>query len=93
MRSVRVRLLPSSRVPKKDPKNREASNNPAWRSWSLQVAEIDGRTEVLGVGAIRDHRLGLTLRHLRAGHYRLTLVELPAGGKPIVVGHSDLKVG
>lgn len=65
----------------------------ASRARAEAVAEIDGRTEVLGVGAIRDHRLGLTLRHLRAGHYRLTLVELPAGGKPIVVGHSDLKVG
>jgi hypothetical protein len=65
----------------------------AARAHAEAVAEVDGRSEIVGTGTIRDRRLRLTFRHLRAGHYRLTLLELPAGGKPVVVGHSALHVG
>jgi len=65
----------------------------ATRAHAEAVAEVDGRSEIVGTGTIRDRRLRLTLRRLKAGHYRLTLLELPSGGKPIVVGHSALRVG
>jgi hypothetical protein len=65
----------------------------AARAPAEAVAEVNGRSGVVGTGTIRDRRLRLTFRHLRAGRYRLTLLELPADGKPVVVGHSALRVG
>jgi hypothetical protein len=65
----------------------------AARAHAEAIAEIDGKREIVGTGTIRDRELHLTLRHLKAGHYRLTLLELPNAGKPIVVGHSALRIG
>jgi Collagen triple helix repeat (20 copies) len=57
------------------------------------VAEIAGKPRVLARGTIRGHALRLTFRPLRRGHYRLTLLELPSTGQPVVVGRTTLKVG
>src|ERR1700677_976858 len=82
MRSVRARLLPSRRVPKKDPKNSEASNSPAWRSWTLQVAEIDGRK-----GPMKLHPApakAIVVSHIHEDAtvtFFITLMVPPASGK------------
>ncbi|MBV8927807.1 MAG: hypothetical protein JO152_01610 [Mycobacteriaceae bacterium] len=52
---------------------------------------VHGRATVIGTGRVREHRAELTFRHLRRGHYRLTLMEL-AHGKRTVIGHTTLTV-
>jgi hypothetical protein len=63
------------------------------RARAEAVAQVDGRTRVLASGAMRGHTLRLTFRSLRRGRYRLTLLEFPSGGRPVVVGHTALNVG
>jgi hypothetical protein len=56
------------------------------------IANVNGRRIVVGGGTIRHHKLKLTVRHLRAGHYRLTLVELRPHHEPVVIGDSTITV-
>ena len=53
---------------------------------------VHGRREIVGRGTIRRHKVRLTIRHLRHGHYRLTLLRLTRHGRPVVIGHTTLTV-
>jgi hypothetical protein len=55
------------------------------------TAKIHGKTEVIGTGRIRAHRVVLSFQHLSRGHYRLTLIELTHGER-VVIGHTTLTV-
>jgi hypothetical protein len=56
------------------------------------VALVHGRVRVVATGRIRDHRLRLTYRQLRRGRYGLTLLELRAHQRPVVIGHTSLVI-
>jgi len=56
------------------------------------VVDIDGRVRVVATGRIRHRKLRLTFRHLKRGRYRLTLLELRAHHRPVVIGHTSLVI-
>jgi hypothetical protein len=56
------------------------------------TAVVHGRTIVVGSGRIRDRRLRLTFRHLKRGRYWLTLLQLRAHHRPVVIGHTSLEI-
>ncbi len=54
--------------------------------------EVHGRREIVGHGTIRGRRLTLTLKNLRRGVYRLTLVRMTRGRTTTVIGHTTMRV-
>jgi hypothetical protein len=59
---------------------------------AVATVRVNGRTTVIGTGRIRNHKLSLKLARLRAGRYRLTLVELRPHHRAVVIGHTTLTV-
>jgi hypothetical protein len=64
----------------------------AMRSAARATTNIKGRTRVVGTGSIRRHRLRLHFKHLKRGHYRLTLWRLVRHGRPLMIGRTTLAV-
>jgi streptogramin lyase len=54
--------------------------------------EVHGRREIIGHGTIRGRRLTLTLKNLRRGVYRVTLLRMTRGRAATVIGHTTMKV-
>lgn len=58
----------------------------------LAMATVHGHRRVVAHGRLRHHKLKLVFRHLRRGHYRLTIVAVGAHGKRTVIGHTSIVV-
>jgi hypothetical protein len=56
------------------------------------IADIRGRDRVVATGRVRDRRVRLTFRQLKHGRYGLTLLELRAHQRPLVIGHTSLVI-
>jgi 5,10-methylene-tetrahydrofolate dehydrogenase/methenyl tetrahydrofolate cyclohydrolase len=54
--------------------------------------EVHGHRVIVGHGTIRGRRLTLTLKNLRRGVYRVTLLRLTRGRAATVIGHTTMKV-
>lgn len=58
----------------------------------MATAIVHGRRQVIGRGWIRNHRLGVTFKHLHRGRYRVTLLELRAHHRPTPIGKTTIVV-
>jgi hypothetical protein len=56
------------------------------------VAVVRGRRAVVGTGRFRGNRLALKLRHLSAGRYRITLIEVGSHRAHVVMGHTSVTI-
>ena len=55
------------------------------------TVESNGKTRVVAIGTIRDHKLRLKFERLHCGRYRLTLIELRSHQR-LVIGHTTVTV-